>query len=167
MKKKIGIVDTTFARINMGQLAENKIKQIVENNKNINCETVRVTVPGFKDLAVACQILLDEQKCDFALALGWVGGMPIDEQCAHEAALAIAMAQLMCKKHILHIFVHESEAKDEAEANRSETLCNIAIDRVQSHAQNAIWMLFEPEIMIQRAGQGCRQGGPSVGPIAK
>jgi len=41
---KIGIADTTFARVNMGKIA------IDEINKHASIATERYTVPGIKDL---------------------------------------------------------------------------------------------------------------------
>jgi riboflavin synthase len=46
---KIGIADTTFARVNMGAIA------IDELRKNASVSLERVTVPGIKDLPVACK----------------------------------------------------------------------------------------------------------------
>ena len=46
---KIGIVDTTFSRINMGKIAIDELKRI----SSIPYE--RYTVPGIKDLPVAAK----------------------------------------------------------------------------------------------------------------
>ena len=105
--KTIGIADTTFARVDMASFAIDAIK------KNSDAKIVRYTVPGFKDLAVACKKLIEEGKCDIVLALGMAGPMPIDKQCAHEASLGLSQAQLMTNKHILEVFVHMDEAKKE------------------------------------------------------
>ena len=50
---KIGICDTTFARYDMASAAIDEIKQSVGNN-----QIIRRTVPGVKDLPVACKSLL-------------------------------------------------------------------------------------------------------------
>ena len=67
---KIGIVDTTFSRVDMGGIALDEIKAYPD------VQTERRTVPGIKDLAVECKRLLEE-GCDCVLALGMVGGAPI------------------------------------------------------------------------------------------
>ena len=62
MKNKIGIADTTFARVDMAGLAIGIIK------KNSDAEIIRYTVPGIKDLPVACKKLFEENKCDIIIA---------------------------------------------------------------------------------------------------
>ena len=61
---KIGIADTTFARVDMAKFAIGIIK------KNSNAKIERYTVPGFKDLPVACKKLIEEDNCDIVIALG-------------------------------------------------------------------------------------------------
>lgn len=169
--KKLAIVDTTFSRIDMGKVAINTIQNYLkefstQQGQNFKIDFIRRTVPGFKDLAVACLNLLEQEHCDIALACGWVGGMPIDQQCGHEAAMAIAQAQLIARKHILHIFVHESEANHETDLKiKANVLTEIANHRVTEHTKNAIRMLFAPQTMQARAGQGHRQGGTFVGSL--
>ena len=72
--KKIGIADTTFARYDMADSAIDELKKLGGGFK-----IVRYTVPGIKDLPVACKILIEEQKCDIAMALGMPGAQPIDK----------------------------------------------------------------------------------------
>ena len=60
--KKIGIADTTFARYNMGESAIDELKSI-----NTGFKIIRYTVPGIKDLPVACKKLFEEQKCDIVI----------------------------------------------------------------------------------------------------
>ena len=57
--KKIGIVDTTFARYDMGSAAIDELK-----SKHDGFKIVRYTVPGIKDLPVACKKMFEEQNCD-------------------------------------------------------------------------------------------------------
>ena len=97
--KTVGVVDTTFSRVDMGAVAVTELEQFAKKN-NWPCKILRRTVPGFKDLAVECIRFHDEENFDICMAIGWVGGVPIDTQCAHEAATAIASAQLMLRKHI-------------------------------------------------------------------
>ncbi len=108
-KVKIGIVDTMFARVNMGALA---IDEISRHYPDV--EIVRTTVPGIKDLPPECKKLLDS-GCEACMALGMVGGAPIDTICAHEASTGLIQAKLMTNKHIIEVFVHENEAWDEKE----------------------------------------------------
>ncbi|RLF29597.1 MAG: riboflavin synthase [Thermoplasmata archaeon] len=156
MRKIIGIADTTFARFDMAKSVIDEIKSNVTNYK-----IVRYTVPGIKDLPVACKKLFEEKNCDIVLALGMPGPMPIDKQCAHEASLGIIQTQLLCNKHILEIFVHEDEAKDEKE------LARLADRRAREHALNAIDLLFHPENLTKNAGKGLREGFKDVGPLKK
>lgn len=93
------------------------------------------------------------------IACGMVGKMPIDKQCSHEASIGIQAVQLMEGKHILEVFVHMDEAKDEKE------LAGICEDRARKHAQNALWLLFNQKTMQKRAGTGRRQGRPDDGPL--
>jgi riboflavin synthase len=154
--KRLGVADTTFARVDMAAevLAE------LRRHPPWPVEVVRATVPGMKDLPVACKKLLEEQRCDVALALAWVGGEALDEQCAHEANLGLQWAQLMTNKHILGVFFHESETPNPAEQAR------VARNRAREHALNALWMLHAPGELEKRAGTGQRQGGEDAGPLA-
>ena len=79
--KYIGIVDTTFARYDMAKAAIDEIKSNITGFK-----IVRYTVPGIKDLPVACKKLFEEKNCDIIMAFGMPGGTEIDKQCAHEAS---------------------------------------------------------------------------------
>ncbi len=154
--KKIGVVDTTFASVNMGDIAVDELKK-----QGTGLRIVRRTVPGFKDLAVECKILIEEEGCDMVMALGMPGPEEIDKQCAHEASQGIMQAQLMTNTHIIEVFVHMDEAKDDRE------LIWLTDRRVREHAVNAYTMLFHPEKMIKMAGTGQRQGFDDVGPAGK
>ncbi len=152
--RRIGIVDTTFARYDMGTAAEDELKKIGSGFK-----IIRRTVPGIKDLPVAAKKLIEEERCDIVIALGMPGPKPIDKQCAHEASIGLIMAQLLTNTHIIEVFVHEDEAKDEDE------LAWLAERRAREHAQNAYWLLFNPDKLRKLAGTGQRQGFEDVGPI--
>ena len=106
--KKIGIADTTFARYDLAKSAIDELK-----SQDTGFKIVRYTVPGIKDLPVACKKLFEERDCDIVMALGMPGSKPIDKQCAHEASIGLIQTQLMCSKHIIEVFVHEDEAGDE------------------------------------------------------
>jgi len=152
--KKIGVVDTTFARYDMGAAAIDELKSNRDGYK-----IVRYTVPGIKDLPVACKKMFEEQNCDIVMALGMPGPKPIDKQCAHEASTALIQTQLMTNKHILEVFVHEDEGKDEKE------LAWLADRRAREHAINALDLLFKPENLVRKAGQGLREGFEDAGPL--
>ena len=152
--KKIGIVDTTFARYDMAKSAINEIESNITNFK-----IIRYTVPGIKDIPVACKILFEEKNCDIVMALGMPGPKPIDKQCAHEASLGLIQTQLICNKHIIEVFVHEDEAENVNE------IAWLAEKRSREHALNLIDLLFNPEKLIKNAGKGLRQGFEDAGSL--
>jgi len=156
-KVNIGVVDTMFARYDMGGAACDELASLPGFGTTFN--VVTQTVPGFKDLAVAAKNMIEQQGCSIVVALGMPGSAPIDKQCAHEAAQGIMLAQLLTSTPILEVFVHEDEADDPA------TLAMVFENRSRDHARNAYWMLFEPEQLRQRAGQGIRQGFGHAGPL--
>lgn len=150
---KIGIADTTFARVDMAKFVIDAIK------KKSNAKIERYTVPGFKDLPVACKKLIEESKCGIVIALGMAGKMPIDKQCAHEASMGLQSVQLMTNRHILEVFVHMDEARTEKE------LYNISKNRAEKHALNALALLKGKTELTKYAGMGKRQGKEDEGPI--
>ena len=152
--KRIGIADTTFARYDMASTA---IKELQSNHTGF--KIIRYTVPGIKDLPVACKKLFEEQNCDIVMALGMPGSQPIDKTCAHEASLGFIQVQIMCNKHIIEVFVHEDEAEDEKE------LAWLAEQRTKEHALNVLDLLFNPDKLVKNAGRGLRQGYEDVGPV--
>jgi riboflavin synthase len=152
--KRIGIADTTFARFDMANAAINELQSLSTGFK-----IIRYTVPGIKDLPVACKKLFDEQACDIVMALGMPGSKPIDKQCAHEASMGLIQTQLQSNKHIIEVFVHEDEAKTEKE------LAWLANRRASEHARNVLDLLFHPENLTKHAGQGLREGIEVAGPV--
>ncbi len=149
---RVGVADTTFARINMGAIA------IDELRKHASVSIERVTVPGMKDLPVACKKLIEERKCDIVMALGMPGGKDKDKMCAHEASQGLIMCQLMTNTHIIEVFVHEDEAKDDRE------LAWLMEQRTREHAVNAVRLVLHPNELVKDAGTGQRQGFEDVGP---
>jgi len=149
---KVGVADTTFARVNMGKIAIEELK------KHASVSIERVTVPGIKDLPVACKKLIEEKNCEIVMALGMPGGKEKDRLCAHEASQGLIMAQLMTNTHIIEIFVHEDEAKDDAE------LAWLAASRTREHAINAVKLVLYPKELQKEAGTGQRQGFEDSGP---
>ena len=109
-------------------------------------------------MAVAALNLIQKDGCAIAVACGMPGPEPIDKQCGHEASLAIGQAQLMAGAHILEVFVHMDEARNDAE------LVALCQNRVAEHALNAVWLAETPEELVKRAGTGQRQGFTDVGP---
>lgn len=154
--KRIGIVDTTFARVDMGAAALDELQRLRKPGEEFATE--RVVVPGIKDLPVAAKNLLDG-GCDLVLACGMVGGAEVDKQCALVADLGLQQAQLLAGKPILGVAVYTDEAKDEKE------LAWLMDSRTRAHAANAYRMLFHPEEMLRRAGTGRRQGFADEGPL--
>jgi riboflavin synthase len=147
---KIGIADTTFARVNMGRFAIDELK------KHSSVTIERYTVPGVKDLPVACKKLFDEYQCDICMALGMPGGKEKDRMCAHEASTGLIACQLVTNRHIIEVFVHEDEAADDAE------LAWLAEQRTREHAVNVI-KLMRPGTLEREAGTGQRQGFSDAG----
>jgi riboflavin synthase len=151
--KTIGIADTTFARFDMAKEAIDEIKKT-----STGIKIIRRTVPGIKDLPVACKKLVEEQGCEICMAFGMPGPDPKDKITAKVASTGIVQAQLMTNAHILEVFVHE----DEAGGKRLVGLCQ---KRAREHAQNLIRMLLYPEKMTTRAGTGQREGFEDAGSL--
>lgn len=149
--KRIGIADTTFARFDMGGTA---IKELKDLGTGFKIE--RYTVPGIKDLPVACKKLFEEKECDVVMALGMPGPKEIDKQCAHEASSGLIQVQLLTNKHIIEVFVHEDEASDDKE------LKWLADKRSREHAENAYRLIFKQKELTKLAGKGQRQGFADV-----
>jgi len=151
---KIGIADTMFARVDMFKIAK---KAIDDSMESISIE--RYTVPGVKDLPIACKRLLEEYNCDICLALGMPGDKPIDKTCTHEASTAIQQVQLLTNKHILEIFIHLDEEPNEKQ------LLEIVKNRTYDHTMNAISLLKNKTALSDKAGKGIRQGKQNIGGI--
>src|SRR5580692_11506366 len=155
--RRIGVVDTMFARFDMGASARAELESCSGFGEAFT--VVSRTVPGFKDLAVAAMNLIEQEDCEIVVALGMPGSAPIDKQCAHEASQGIMLAQLMTATPVLEVFVHEDESDD------PDVLAKVFDDRSRKHARNAYWMLFDPDQLRRRAGQGVRQGFDDAGPL--
>ena len=153
-RRRIGVADTTFARWDMGAAVLDEL-----DGRAGEFDVVRATVPGIKDLPVACKKLIEERGCDIVIACGYVGGAPIDRECANVADHALQQVQLMTNTHVLGVFAYETEAKDERE------LAWMCDQRAREHAVNAWRLLFKPEELAAMAGSGQRQGFADAGPI--
>jgi riboflavin synthase len=155
MTYKIGVLDTTFARVDMAKYAMEVLTEHISG-----AEVVRYTVPGIKDLPVAAKRLFDNSNCDIVITFGWVGPSPVDKYSYLAMSIGLMLVQLMTSKHIIDVTVHEDEAKTE------EELYSIAIDRAKKHAYNLVrLLLYGKEALTPYAGRGLRQGMPDVGPI--
>ncbi len=148
---KLGIADTMFARADMHKIAKKAIDDSGESVK-----TKRYTVPGIKDLPIACKKLLKE--CDIVIALGMPGPEKIDKQCAHEASLGLIWAQLLEEKHILEVFVHLDEGDE-------KTIYEVTKNRTYKHTLNAIKLIKDSQSLSKSAGKGIRQGFENEGAI--
>lgn len=152
---KIGVADTTFSRVDFFPFVEKALSE-----SGIALEVERYTVPGIKDLPVACKLLFEKHGCDICIALGMPGKEAIDKQCSHEASLGIQHVQLLYNKHILEVFVHMDEAANDRDLY---ALCK---DRAHKHALNALALLQGKTALTPFAGKGRRQGKADVGGIS-
>ncbi|MDH5645437.1 MAG: riboflavin synthase, partial [Candidatus Heimdallarchaeota archaeon] len=114
---------------------------------------------GIKDLPVASLILFKKYECDLVIALGMPGSADYDKVCAHEASTGIINVQLKVAKHIIEVFVFETEGKDD------EDLKERMKDRAIKHAYNAINLLLYPNKLQEKAGMGLRQGYQNAKPL--
>ncbi len=152
--KRIGVADTTFARVDLATFAVRALQA-----SGTGFKVVRRTVPGIKDLPVACRRLFVEDGVDLCLALGMPGATEYDRACAHEASLGLIYAGVLAAKPIVECFVFEGEAAGPRELER------LARRRAEEHALNAFHLLFRPQALARRAGQGLRQGFRDAGPL--
>ncbi|MFH1788903.1 MAG: riboflavin synthase [Candidatus Altiarchaeota archaeon] len=151
---KIGIADTTFARYDM---ARDAIDELRKNAGGV--KIVRYTVPGIKDLPVACKKLVEEERCDIVMAFGMPGSAEKDKVCANQASLGIIQAQLATNTHVIEVFVHEDEADSD------EKLADLMEKRAREHALNTVRILFSPRELTRLAGTGQREGGEDAKPL--
>lgn len=153
--RKVGVVDTTFARVDMASHAIEVIRSLLPDAR-----IVRYTVPGIKDVPVAAKKLIEEEGCEIVIALGWVGKTLTDKLSYLALSTGLITVQLMTNKHVIDVTVHEDEAESE------EDLYRIAVDRARKHAENLVALLTRGrEALSKKAGKGVRQGYPDVGPI--
>ena len=148
--KKIGIVDTAYSRVNMAKFAIQQVEYVMQTSE-MNVGLVHATVPGHKELAVEALRLLEEEQCDICVVFGWVGPKELDLTSAHEAAMALAMAKVQARKHVLECFIFESQ-HDEA------SLLEVASKRAVAHANNAIAMITKNASWELHSSIGDREG---------
>jgi riboflavin synthase len=152
--KRIGVADTTFARVDMARYAVDRLQA-----SGTGFRVLRTTVPGIKDLPVAVRRLFSEEGADLCLALGMPGRAAYDKTCAHEASTGLIFAGVLEAKPVVECFVFE----DEAESPRA--LETLARRRAEEHALNAFHLLFRPDALARRAATGQRQGFSDVGAV--
>ncbi|BDR93568.1 riboflavin synthase [Vulcanisaeta souniana] len=151
MTVRVGIVDTTFARVDMAKYA---IEELRNNEPSVIIE--RITVPGFKNTPWAAKQLINK-GVDAVMVLGWIGPSLTDKITYAVTSMGLIMLQIEYDKPIVDVTIHEDEANNEGE------LFNIAVDRTRKHARNLILMLRGE--LTKWAGMGLRQGRPDAGPI--
>ncbi|HUR68164.1 MAG TPA: riboflavin synthase [Candidatus Thermoplasmatota archaeon] len=173
MTKKIGIVDTTFSRVDMGRVALDTLRQHTRD-----ATIQRVVVPGVKDLPAAARRFYDE-GCDLVLACGMVGAEDVDKVCGHEASLGLMWLRTTFGRPLLEVFIHMDEpfehdalgkvvrrpASAAEVAKYEKELRHLSVERTREHAVNAYLMLYEPDKLAELAGTGQRQGYDDAGPI--
>ncbi|CCC81330.1 riboflavin synthase [Thermoproteus tenax] len=147
----IGVVDTTFARVDMGSEAIDELRSLAPD-----VVVKRITVPGIKNTIWGAKKLMKE-GCTAILVVGWVGPSLTDKLSYLAMSLGLIELQIQYDVLILDATVHEDEATDEGE------LKLIAIDRARKHARNLVALLRGD--LTEAAGRGLRQGRPDVGPI--
>ena len=153
-KGRIGVIDTTFSNIDTASIAIKEIKRLA-NQVTIR----RYTVPGLRDIPLACKILIEREKCGIVLATGMVSRKGAEKQVENQAVQGIMMVQLQTGRHVITAFFDEHETRDKTK------LYTIVVDRVRKHAQNSLKLLAVPESLTDYAGLGLRQGGRDVGQI--
>ena len=153
-KGRIGVIDTTFSNIDTASIAIKEIKRLA-NQVTIR----RYTVPGLRDIPLACKILIEREKCGIVLATGMVSRKGAEKQVENQAVQGIMMVQLQTGRHVITAFFDEHETRDKTK------LYTIVVDRVRKHAQNSLKLLAVPESLTDFAGLGLRQGGKDVGQI--
>ncbi len=154
--RTIGVADTTFARVDMAGPAVRALRAAGSGFR-----LARRTVPGIKDLPVACRQLFIQDRADLCLALGMPGKAEYDRTCAHEASLGLMFTGVLEGKPIVECFVFETEASGPKELDA------LARHRAEEHALNAYRLLFRPQELARRAGEGLRQGFPDAGPARR
>ncbi len=152
---KIGVVDTTFSRVDMAKHAIDVIKNYLPE-----AVIVRYTVPGIKDIPLAARNLIMNDGCEAVITLGWVGRELVDKYSYIASSIGIILVQILTGKHVIDVTVHEDEADEPSR------LYEIAVDRARKHALNLVRLIkYGREALSKYAGKGLRQGTPDVGPI--
>lgn len=150
---RVCVVDTTFARVDLGGLAVQALQKFFSG-----AIIARFTVPGIKDIPRALKNLMLREECDAGMSLGWVGPSMNDKLSYLAYSIGLQMLQLELLKPVMDVTIHEDEAEE-------SLLPHIARDRVEKHAENLYLLLHDPRKLESRAGRGYRQGHAHAGPI--
>ena len=154
MTRCVGIVDTTFSRVDMGSIVEEVLEERLPGYR-----IMRATVPGIKDLPGQAKRMIDA-GCEGVITLGWVGRREADKLSYLSASIGLILVEILTGKIVIDVTVHEDEAED------PEELKKIALDRARKHAVNLVVLLREgPTGLTRYAGKGVRQGYPDAGPL--
>lgn len=148
----IGVVDTTFARVDMGSVAVEELKNLLPH-----AVVKRITVPGIKN-TVWGALRLIKDGCDAVIVLGWVGPTQVDKYSYLATSIGLIQLQIATGVLVLDVTVHEEEGGGD-----EKKLKEIAIDRARKHAWNLAQLLTEG--LEKYAGKGLRQGYPHAGEI--
>ncbi len=107
MTVRVGIVDTTFARVDMAKYA---IEELRNNEPSVIIE--RITVPGFKNTPWAAKQLINK-GVDAVMVLGWIGPSLTDKITYAVTSMGLIMLQIEYDKPIVDVTIHEDEANNE------------------------------------------------------
>ena len=91
--RRIGVVDTMFARYDMGAAARDELANCPGHGTTSRSSRARCR--GSRTSPSPRSVLIEREGCDVVVALGMPGSAPIDKQCAHEASQGIMLAQLL------------------------------------------------------------------------
>lgn len=148
----IGVVDTTFARVDMGAVAVDEIRSLMPN-----AVVKRLTVPGIKNTVWGALKLIRE-GCDAVIVLGWVGPSQVDKYSYLATSIGLMQLQIETGALVLDVTVHEEEGGGD-----EKRLKEIALDRTKKHVWNLVQLMRGG--LERYAGKGLRQGYPHAGEI--
>jgi riboflavin synthase len=148
----IGVVDTTFARVDMGSVAVDEIRNLMPD-----AVVKRLTVPGIKN-TVWGALKLVKEGCDAVVVLGWVGPTQVDKYSYLATSIGLMQLQIATGVLVLDVTVHEEEGDGD-----EKRLKEIAVDRTRKHVWNLAQLLRGG--LERYAGRGLRQGYPHAGEI--
>ncbi|ABP51629.1 MULTISPECIES: riboflavin synthase [Pyrobaculum] len=148
----IGVVDTTFARVDMGTVAVDEIRNLMPN-----AVVKRITVPGIKNTVWGALKLIRE-GCDAVIVLGWVGPTQVDKYSYLATSIGLMQLQIETGVLVLDVTVHEEEGGGD-----EKRLKEIALDRAKKHVWNLVQLMRGG--LERYAGKGLRQGYPHAGEI--
>ncbi|MEM1519447.1 MAG: riboflavin synthase [Pyrobaculum sp.] len=148
----IGVVDTTFARIDLAAVAMDELKNLMPD-----VLIKRLTVPGIKNTIWAA-LQLSKEGCDAVVVLGWVGPTQVDKYSYLATSIGLIQLQIATGVFVLDITIHEEEGGGD-----EKKLKEVAVDRVKKHMWN-LYQILRGDLQ-RYAGRGLRQGYPHAGEI--